>query len=266
MRQAMDDHMIAVVDNGFIPEGMPQEGWVASRDAAAYPLRRLMALGAKAAARDARNAAEFTALLGDTNAIVRHWAAQGLLMLGAGASAARAKLEAMMRGDGVAQNRVVAADAVASIAHRPTRSRRLPISMARTRPVKPSPERADVHRRAGETGFATIKRAAASEQGTAECRALPRAVLEGRYEPRTPCSRGDRRARSGGVGPTRCRCGHPFHLLVAKRRADLQSRLRARLPREGISTRAARQGRLGDVRGFARAFIPTTSPPSPASR
>ena len=187
MRQAMDDHMVAVVDNGFIPEGMPQEGWVASRDAAAYPLRRLMALGAKAAARDARNAAEFTALLGDTNAIVRHWAAQGLLMLGAGASAARAKLEAMMRGDGVAQNRVVAADAVASIAPSPDAVTALAaiVDGQDAWPVKLQALNALTY--LGEQArpvLATIKRAAASEQEyLRNAGRYLEAVLEGRYEP-----------------------------------------------------------------------------------
>jgi len=183
----MDDHMVAVVDNGFIPEGMPQEGWVASRDAAAYPLRRLMALGAKAAARDARNAAEFTALLGDTNAIVRHWAAQGLLMLGAGASAARAKLEAMMRGDGVAQNRVVAADAVASIAPSPDAVTALAaiVDGQDAWPVRLQALNALTY--LGEQArpvLATIKRAAASEQEyLRNAGRYLEAVLEGRYEP-----------------------------------------------------------------------------------
>jgi hypothetical protein len=46
MRKALDEHMLAIVDNGFIPEGMPQEGYRNSRYTSAYPLARLMDLGA----------------------------------------------------------------------------------------------------------------------------------------------------------------------------------------------------------------------------
>lgn len=116
MRKAMDDHMLAIVDNGFIPEGMPQEGYRNSRDAQAYPLARLMDIGAKAASRDRAHVGAFAAMLADVHPLVRHWAAQGLLMLGRDAAPARAALEAMMRSDAVAQNRVVAAEAVAAIA------------------------------------------------------------------------------------------------------------------------------------------------------
>ena len=102
MRKALDDHMIAVNDNGFIPEGVPLEGYEPSRDTAAYPLPRLMELAAKAGARDPKHVAEFTSLLGDANPVVRHWAAQGLLMLGDKAAPAKAGLIAMMQGDAVA--------------------------------------------------------------------------------------------------------------------------------------------------------------------
>ncbi len=64
MGKALDDHMFAIVDNGFIPEGMPQEGYWDSRDAAAYPLARLMALGAKAGVRDRANVTSFIAAHG----------------------------------------------------------------------------------------------------------------------------------------------------------------------------------------------------------
>lgn len=119
MRTALNEHMLAIVDNGFIPEGMPQEGYRNSRDGAAYPLARLMELGAKACARDRANVGSFTRLLTDENSIIRHWAAQGLLMLGRGAAPARAPLERMMRSDALSQNRVVAAEAIATIAPSP---------------------------------------------------------------------------------------------------------------------------------------------------
>ena len=117
--KALDDHILAIVDNGFIPEGMPQEGYRNSRDSAAYPLARLMDLGAKAGARNRANVASFTSLLTDQNPIIRHWAAQALPMLGSDAASARAALERVMRSDAVPQNRVVAAEAIATIAPSP---------------------------------------------------------------------------------------------------------------------------------------------------
>lgn len=77
LRRAMDDHMIAVNDNGFIPEGMSLEGYLPSRDATAYPLPRVMALAAKAAGREPIHLAAFVRELREPNPIVRHWAAQG---------------------------------------------------------------------------------------------------------------------------------------------------------------------------------------------
>ena len=119
MRRTLDDHMLAVNDNGFIPEGMPQEGYLPSRDKVAYPLPRLMAIGEKAGHRDRRNVPEFVSLLGDPNPIVRHWAATGLRILGPEAAPAREKLVAMMRGDAVPQNRIIAAEACACIEQSP---------------------------------------------------------------------------------------------------------------------------------------------------
>jgi arylsulfatase A-like enzyme len=115
LRRALDDHMIAINDNGFIPEGMSLEGYQPSRDAAAYPLPRVMALAAKAAAREPGHLGALVEDLRDRNAIVRHWAAQGLLMLGAAAAPAREALTAVMRGDALPQNVVVAAEALAGL-------------------------------------------------------------------------------------------------------------------------------------------------------
>lgn len=49
MRHALDQHMIEVNDNGFIPEGSPLEGNNESRRKEAYPLQRIMVLAAVAA-------------------------------------------------------------------------------------------------------------------------------------------------------------------------------------------------------------------------
>ena len=119
LRAALDRHLVAINDNGFIPEGMEIEGWRASRDRAAYPLERLMELAAAAAARERQNLASFVALLDDANAVVRHWAILGILMLGADGLPARDRLAAAMHGDALAQNRIAAAEAVARLAPSP---------------------------------------------------------------------------------------------------------------------------------------------------
>jgi hypothetical protein len=115
MRRALDEHMLAVNDNGFIPEGMAPEGYGPSRDHEAYPLRRLMAIAEAAGRPDRKNVPQFLAMLDDVNAVVRHWAVLGLRMLGPGAAPARDTLASMMRNDTATQNRIAAAEARASI-------------------------------------------------------------------------------------------------------------------------------------------------------
>jgi arylsulfatase A-like enzyme len=190
MRRALDEHMIAIVDNGFIPEGMPQEGYDASRDAAAYPLPRLMGLAAKACARDARNVTELRGLLADPHALVRHWAAQGLLMLGTKASAARGALETMMRTDTTMQNRVVAAEAVATMAPSPEAVNVLATLLDGSEPMPVRLQAINALTFLGEQSQAAlpqIKRAAeGSQQFLRNCGRYLEAVLEGRYDPTFP--------------------------------------------------------------------------------
>jgi arylsulfatase A-like enzyme len=113
MRAALDAHMLAVNDNGFIPESSAAEGYDASRAPGAYPLRRVMQLAERAIRRDASNAPEFVALLSDANEVIRYWAAQGLLMLKLGASPAKRALEGCLQKDPSASIRIVAAEALA---------------------------------------------------------------------------------------------------------------------------------------------------------
>jgi arylsulfatase A-like enzyme len=88
LRAALDEHMVAINDNGFIPEGSPAEGWEQSRVPGAYPLERLMELAALAARRDADSLPALVDALGDDNEIVRYWGALGCSMLGADAASA----------------------------------------------------------------------------------------------------------------------------------------------------------------------------------
>lgn len=190
LRRALDEHMLATNDNGFIPEGMPQEGYLPSRDSAAYPLARLMPLAAKACARDARNVPGLAALLADPHPLVRHWAAQGLLMLGPAATPAREQLAAVMRNDPVAQNRVVAAEAVATMAPSPEAISVLATLLDAEGPWQVPLQAINALTYLGEQArpaLPAIKKAAAgTQQFLRSCGRYLEAVLEGRYEPSYP--------------------------------------------------------------------------------
>lgn len=114
LRSALDTYMVAVNDNGFIPEGAPAEGWEASRTPGAYPLRRVMEVAAMAARRDAARLADLRAAAQAGNDVVRHWAAQGLLMLGNQARPALADLERLLN-DPLPHTRVVACEALVKL-------------------------------------------------------------------------------------------------------------------------------------------------------
>jgi len=114
MRRALDDHMLRINDNGFMPEGVASEGYRTSRAAGAYPLRRIMALAQAAARRDDRKIALLQSALSDRDTTVRWWGATGLAMLGARAAPAAEMLATMMAGDPSPQVRVAAAEACAA--------------------------------------------------------------------------------------------------------------------------------------------------------
>ena len=94
LRAALDDHMVRINDNGFIPEGSAAEGWDESRRPGAYPLARLMELGALAARRDPAHLPALVTALSDPNEVVRYWGALGCSMLGPDAAPATDELRA----------------------------------------------------------------------------------------------------------------------------------------------------------------------------
>lgn len=112
LRQALDRQIIAVHDNGFIPEGSPLEGYHQSRVAGAYPLRRIMRLAAIAARGEASGLRTLRAALGHNNAVMRYWAATGLVVLGTGAQSVLAEISAVAANDPSPHVRVVAAEAL----------------------------------------------------------------------------------------------------------------------------------------------------------
>jgi arylsulfatase A-like enzyme len=113
LRSALDKHMHAINDNGFIPEGSPLEGYTQSRVKNAYPLKRIMSLASAAARRDPRKASLFQHALTDPNEVVRFWAAQGLLMLGNNARPQISNLHLALKNDSSPQVRIVVAEALA---------------------------------------------------------------------------------------------------------------------------------------------------------
>lgn len=115
LRRELDQHMLDINDNGFLPEGAEGEGYFESRNRAVYPLRSLMAVAAKAAQRQPRNLSRFQRLLASPVAATRFWAARGLLLLGSGAAPAREALLALLANESVPQVRVVAAEALAGL-------------------------------------------------------------------------------------------------------------------------------------------------------
>lgn len=82
LRRALDAHILATNDNGFIPEGSPGEGYHESRAPGVYPLKAVLETANVAIARDPNNVPRFAAGLAHDNATVRFWNAQGLVLAG----------------------------------------------------------------------------------------------------------------------------------------------------------------------------------------
>ena len=115
LRRALDRHMLATVDNGFIPEGLPIEGYQASRDPKSYPLPRIMALAATACARAPRNLTTLTDALSATNEVERYWGAMGLLMLGKASAPVADRLRERLAAETTPQISVPLAEALAML-------------------------------------------------------------------------------------------------------------------------------------------------------
>ena len=81
LRAALDAHLLAANDNGFIPEGSPLEGYDASRAPGAYPLAEVMLVAGTAIERRAANTGRLARWLAHDNECVRYWAALGCVML-----------------------------------------------------------------------------------------------------------------------------------------------------------------------------------------
>jgi arylsulfatase A-like enzyme len=111
MRIALRQHLLAVRDNGFIPEGSPLEGYDASRDPKAYPLERILDECDAVTKRDPANLPKLIAWMDDENECIRYWAALGCVML-RGQAAPAAEALAKRLADAAGQVRVAAAEAL----------------------------------------------------------------------------------------------------------------------------------------------------------
>ncbi len=114
MQAALKEKVLAVSDNGFLPESSPLEGYIPSHDPANYPVEKVFTLAKLASARDAANLPSLIIALEDHCEPIRWWAAQGCSMLGQKAAPAESALRnRLVDGSGAVQ--VASADALARI-------------------------------------------------------------------------------------------------------------------------------------------------------
>ncbi|MFP5306019.1 MAG: sulfatase-like hydrolase/transferase [Gammaproteobacteria bacterium] len=115
LSDALDAHMLAVHDNGFVPEGAATQGYLASREPGAYPLATVMQLAARAIRRDTANIPVLLDQLQADNEILRYWAALGLCMLDVQAASAQGELQSAFDRESAAHVRVALAEALARL-------------------------------------------------------------------------------------------------------------------------------------------------------
>jgi hypothetical protein len=117
LRDALDEHLIEINDNGFIPESHPVEGYEQSRAPGAYPLKLVMRVAETAARGDPANLDRLLALLAHDNELVRYWAAQGLLILGRDAEPAALTMAEAFTSESSVYVRIPLAEALARLGH-----------------------------------------------------------------------------------------------------------------------------------------------------
>jgi arylsulfatase A-like enzyme len=116
MRAELKRRVLAIKDNGFIPEGSPLEGYDACRAPGAVPFERLVDLANLASERKAGNLPKLTAALDDPNEAIRWWGALGCAMLRKQAAPAEAALRKRLE-DPSGAVQTAAADALVHLGH-----------------------------------------------------------------------------------------------------------------------------------------------------
>jgi arylsulfatase A-like enzyme len=190
MRKVLDHHMLAVRDNGFLPETMEGEGFYESRDDERYPLRQVMAIAAVAARGDPADIRRLAVGLTSEAAVVRYWAATGFLIRGPASLSARTQLLTCMRTDNAPMVRIVAAEAAAALGDAEEAIDLLAgmIDEAATWQVQLYALNALTYLGDGaRRAMSTVRKAAESEQEyVRNAGRYLAAVLEGRYTPSLP--------------------------------------------------------------------------------
>jgi len=122
MRQANREHLLAIRDSGFLPEGMMLDRAEGStiyemvRDPKRYPLERLMAAAELAGERDPAHLPELIEMMDDEEGGVRYWAATGCLVLGEQSKPAAEALKKLLD-DPCGDVRITAAETLCLLGH-----------------------------------------------------------------------------------------------------------------------------------------------------
>jgi arylsulfatase A-like enzyme len=116
MRAELRRRVLAMKDNGFIPEGSPFEGYEASRAPGSVPFERVVDLANVASERKAENLPKLSAALDDSNEAIRWWGALGCAMLRNQAAPAEAALRKRLE-DSSGAVQAAAAEALAQLGH-----------------------------------------------------------------------------------------------------------------------------------------------------
>jgi arylsulfatase A-like enzyme len=114
-RSALDAHLRTIRDTGFIPEHNAAETWEASQDDAQYPFEAVFELAAKAASRNPGHGPAFVEILANPSAVMRHWAAKGLLNLTASGLPVPDGMEATFARESDPQVRIPLAEALGNL-------------------------------------------------------------------------------------------------------------------------------------------------------
>jgi arylsulfatase A-like enzyme len=113
--KVIDAHMLAIHDNGFLPEGMAGEGWQASRNAAVYPLEEVMTVARLAACRAPDALPALRRALVSPVEVIRYWAAVGLVVQSQHAHPAIAEMLVRLDADPSPHVRIQLGEALANL-------------------------------------------------------------------------------------------------------------------------------------------------------
>ncbi len=120
MRTANREHLLAIRDAGFMPEGemvRQAEGtsiYELVRDDKRYPLKEILEIADTATRGDAKNLSRLTELLEADHPVIRYWAATGLVILKGRAKPAQADLQNLLS-DESPDVQIAAAEALATL-------------------------------------------------------------------------------------------------------------------------------------------------------